>query len=97
MSVTHKLKTQAEYFEAVQRGEKKFEIRRNDRGYQKGDILKLQKLKAGETRYYQMDGYGTDAKPVSIDVEVTYILSGGQFGLDSNWVVMSIEPFQTAV
>lgn len=37
----HVLKTVEPYFSAVLSGEKTFEIRRNDRGFQKGDTLVL--------------------------------------------------------
>ena len=36
----HELKTLPNYFEAINRGEKRFEIRDNsDRGFQKGDLI----------------------------------------------------------
>ena len=35
----HIVKTHPVYFDAVKRGDKRFEIRRDDRGYQKGDSL----------------------------------------------------------
>ncbi|PHR55942.1 MAG: RNA-binding protein [Robiginitomaculum sp.] len=37
----HELKIDKEYFEAVKSGDKTFEIRFNDRGYQKGDLVIL--------------------------------------------------------
>jgi len=37
----HILKTDPPFFQAMELGEKKFEIRRNDRDYQVGDILVL--------------------------------------------------------
>ena len=37
----HKLKTRPEYFNAVISGEKKFELRKNDRNYQIGDSFTL--------------------------------------------------------
>ncbi len=41
----HKLKTLPAHFDAVLRGDKKFEIRNNaDRGFQKGDTVLLKKL-----------------------------------------------------
>jgi|CXWL01.1.fsa_nt_gi hypothetical protein len=39
--MTHELKTLPQYWDAVQRGEKTFEVRRDDRGFQKGDVLEL--------------------------------------------------------
>lgn len=37
----HILKTDPQYFKAVERGEKRFEIRKNDRGFEVGDTLIL--------------------------------------------------------
>lgn len=37
----HILKCDLPYFDAVESGDKTFEIRRNDRGYQKGDTISL--------------------------------------------------------
>ena len=36
---THELKTLPEYFDAVQKGTKTFEIRKNDRNFKVGDLL----------------------------------------------------------
>ena len=41
---THELKIERPYFLAVKSGEKTFEIRNNDRGYQKGDKVILREL-----------------------------------------------------
>ncbi|MEX1547898.1 ASCH/PUA domain-containing protein [Enterococcus sp. C54] len=66
----HELKILPEYFEAVVSGDKRFEIRKNDRNYQKGDILRLNEYQDGQytgrfhvveityiTDYAQQDGY----------------------------------------
>lgn len=66
----HHLKILPEYFEAVVSGNKRFEIRKNDRNYKKGDILRLNEYKDGQytgdvhvaeityiTDYAQQDGY----------------------------------------
>lgn len=66
----HELKILPEYFEAVVSGNKRFEIRKNDRNYQKGDILRLNEYQNGQytgdvhvaeityiTDYAQQDGY----------------------------------------
>ena len=39
--MTHALKIRPEYFDAVQAGRKPFELRRNDRGFQVGDLVEL--------------------------------------------------------
>lgn len=64
------LKILPEYFEAVVSGDKRFEIRKNDRNYQNGDILRLNEYQDGQytgdvhvaeityiTDYAQQDGY----------------------------------------
>lgn len=38
---THELKVLPKYFEAVQRGRKKFELRKDDRGFEVGDYVLL--------------------------------------------------------
>lgn len=40
-NMTHDLKIRPEYFEAIIRGDKTFEVRFNDRNYQVDDILHL--------------------------------------------------------
>ncbi len=44
----HHLKILPEYFEAVVSGDKCFEIRKNDRGYKVGDILRLNEYEDGK-------------------------------------------------
>lgn len=39
--IEHSLKTTASCWDAIERGEKTFEVRRDDRGFQKGDVLLL--------------------------------------------------------
>jgi ASC-1-like (ASCH) protein len=39
--MVHELKTLGLYFWAVKSGKKSFEVRRNDRNYKEGDILRL--------------------------------------------------------
>lgn len=78
----HTLKCLAPYFDAIKRGEKTFEIRRDDRGYQKGDFLKLHRQ---ETPLDHLLGIEF------IYVEVLYVLTGGQFGLEPGFVAMAIE------
>ncbi len=44
----HELKTYAVYWDAIERGEKPFEVRRNDRLYQAGDTVRLLRMDSGE-------------------------------------------------
>ena len=38
---THEIKIEKQYYDAIKAGKKPFEIRKNDRDYKKGDILKM--------------------------------------------------------
>lgn len=78
MSVIHGLKIGPLYFNAVSNGEKKAELRINDRNYQCGDLLLLREW-AGE--------YSGN----KLVVKVTHILPlEGLVTVGGNWVMMSI-------
>ena len=77
----HTLKTWPEFFKAVWDGYKTFEIRRNDRNFQVGDILRL-------LEYYP-DRNEFSGK--TIDSKVTYVLQGGQFGVEKGYVILGIK------
>jgi ASC-1-like (ASCH) protein len=79
--MNHELKTWSEYFIAILSGEKKFEVRKNDRDYKVGDTLILKEWNCGLAEY-------TGAV---LEVKVKYILYGGQFGINEDFCVMSIE------
>ena len=85
----HRLKTLPPYFERVQSGQKTFEIRKNDRDFQVGDILELEYYNPLES---SLVGYNCHFVPI-IKVEVKYILNGGKFGLDADYCIMAIEIF----
>lgn len=78
----HKLKTLPPYYLEVIRENKKFELRKDDRDYQKGDILILQEYsqesgKTGEMAFFK----------------VTYIFRGsGKYGLEKGYSILSISP-----
>ena len=78
--MVHKLKTWPEYFQAVKNGTKTFEIRKNDRNYQVGDILVLQE-------YVPESGY---TESMDLEREVTYIL-GTQPFVPEGYVCMSLK------
>lgn len=84
---THRLKTLPHYFERVQLGQKTFEIRKNDRDFQVGDILELEYYNPNEPICV---GYNYNYLSI-IKAEIKYILYGGKFGLDAEYCIMSIE------
>jgi hypothetical protein len=76
----HRLKVWPQYYEPLARGEKNFEVRRDDRGFQKGDILDLWCYDPESCKYR-----------TSLKKRVSYILTGGQFGIEPGYVVMGLE------
>jgi len=81
--VIHDLKTWPEYFEKVVSGEKRFEVRKNDRNFNVGDLLLL--------REFEQGGWYTGRL---IYQKVTYILADPSYVKDG-YVVMSIVPMKT--
>lgn len=77
----HELKTWPEYFEKVKSGEKRFELRKDDRDYNEGDFLLLREYKN------ELEGYTGR----SFSVQVIYILRNAErFGLMNGYCLMSI-------
>ena len=72
----HHLKTQTEHFQAVERGKKKFEIRKNDRNYQPFDMVYLHEYCGEAPTGRELPG-----------LEIQYIFHGGKYGLDSEYCV----------
>jgi hypothetical protein len=78
----HELKTWPDFFEAMVSGKKRFEVRKNDRDFQIGDILILKEwiptgeFFTGREAYFYVD----------------YILDAPKFGVRDGFVVMSLRP-----
>ncbi|WP_394875801.1 DUF3850 domain-containing protein [Clostridium neonatale] len=60
--MVHELKTESKYFDAVCKGKKTFEVRKDDRPFAIGDKLKLLEYKEGRFQYAECN------------VKITYIL-----------------------
>ena len=82
--MTHELKTLPVYWDAVASGQKPFEVRLDDRGFKVGDTLRLLRHESGQTAP-SMDGRGQD-----ISRDITYVLRGGQFGIEVGYVVLGL-------
>lgn len=89
MPIEHIVKCWPDYYDAIERGDKPFDVRRDDRGYQKGDTLVLQRTQPRDKFTVDYDGYGK-AKH-ELRRKITYILTGGQFGLEPGYVVLGLE------
>lgn len=76
----HYLKIEKPYYDAVLSGHKCFEIRVNDRDYQKGDTIELRCLNEKGTTY------ASSAKPIT--ATITYVTGYQQ---RENWVVFGFK------
>ena len=79
----HDLKILPQYFKEVVSGEKKFEIRKDDRNFSVGDIIDLREF---DNNHYTGNIYS---------VKITYKFDGGSYGIEDGYCVLSIEPIQS--
>lgn len=85
----HELKIKRSFAEAILLGDKTFELRINDRGYQKGDLIKFSILDS------ERDFYGKDYVEIELQgklFEITYVLNG--WGLEAGYVAFAIKPLK---
>lgn len=92
MSQTHELKCWPEYFEAMASGEKPFDLRRDDRGFEVGDMLVLREW-VPETHYprsgFSSGSIGARYTGRSLHCRVGYVLR--EFvGLTPGYVVLGV-------
>lgn len=85
----HILKTWGRYWDVVASGEKTFEVRRDDRGFQKGDVLVLRRCDDAPP-HYESEGDAGRFSTRDLRKRVTWILTGGQFGIEPGYVVMGL-------
>ncbi len=76
----HFLKADHDIFCDVKEGKKLFDYRKNDRDFKVGDWINL-------TDYYPK----TKSSGDSIDLEITYIMHGGKFGLPDGYCIMQLK------
>lgn len=80
MKTTHTIKLNAEFCDAVLCGDKNFEIRENDRGYQKGDLIKFIPWNNGRRAIHPLSDK---------TYEITYVINGWE--LKNGYVVFGIK------
>ncbi|EEJ42664.1 DUF3850 domain-containing protein [Leuconostoc mesenteroides] len=94
MMKIHELKLDTFYFYDVKSGLKTFEIRKNDRDYQVGDVLALSAFKEGSYKHrmrYILEYESVDIHEAdTIFFYITYITDYEQ---KDGYVVMGIEPY----
>lgn len=82
----HELKILPEYYDAVRFGDKRFEIRKNDRDFHSGDILRLK----------EWDGQQFTGE--ELDVIVRYVYYGiDEYGLAEGYCIMSIDTMMHSI
>ena len=74
----HELKIKPEYYRAIERGEKTFEVRYNDRNFKEYDILELHEF------------CGDEYTGRKITAEVTYLLDDPEF-CKEGYVIIGIK------
>lgn len=84
----HDLKTYPEYFKDVKAGIKTFEIRKADRNFKVGDELLLREYYPDDFKEFGDKAFYTGEV---CHRKITYILKGGQFGIEKDYVVLSLK------
>lgn len=82
-TMTHELKCWPVFYRELVAGTKTFELRRNDRNYQQGDMLVIDEWNDATQEYMNS---------LTLRFEVTHAMYGPIFGLEAGWVILSIKP-----
>lgn len=83
----HELNTHPIMWDAIKAEKKTFEVRRNDRFFQTGDIVVLIKMDETE-RFYDVIG---DSKTQELTFKVGFILHGPAFGIEPGYCAFQLE------
>ena len=87
MIKTHKIKIDEEFADAVLCGDKNFEIRKNDRGYQKGDHVIFDVVGIFDISIWGKTHL--DHPLNDLEFEITYVLNG--WHVEQDYVVFGIK------
>ncbi|WP_051540277.1 DUF3850 domain-containing protein [Clostridium ihumii] len=82
--IDHELKIEPKYYNDVISGRKRFEVRKDDRNFKIGDVIKLEEfdeilLYTGRSSLY----------------EVIFKFDGGKYGVEKGYCILSIKPYKT--
>ena len=96
----HVLKTLDYVWDAVASGAKRWEVRKNDRGFQSGDTVVLRKLRPnGIDEDKTLDDTHKAGAVVighwcfrDLRFRIGWMLQGGQFGIEPGYCVFNLEP-----
>lgn len=83
----HKIKIRQEFIEPIINNEKTFEIRKNDRCYEKGDKIKFIPVDVSGNKLFGPTPYVAAIRNATY--EITYVLSG--WGLQDDYVAFGIK------
>ena len=78
----HKLKLNISFCDPVCSGEKPFEIRKKDRGFQKGDLVQFIPVIKGKPVHHQIEDK---------TFKITYVMNG--YGMENGFCVFGIKPY----
>lgn len=86
---THRLKTWPEAFDATYRGEKTAEFRKNDRDFEVGDLVTLERWDP-ETEVPRPLHVFPDLTLREIVKRITHIVYGPDFGIPKGYAMLSL-------
>ena len=81
----HTIKIFSDLYPRVKSGEKRFEIRKDDRNYQCGDTVSLICFDPKTNTENELD---------ALDFRIGFVLRGGQYGLEPGYVAFQLEPLE---
>ena len=87
MTQIHNLKLAERFADAIMSGEKNFEVRINDRGFQKGDLVQFHVI-SEDAPYNEIEHPVND-----VYFEITYVLTG--FVIDKDYCIFGIRRDET--
>lgn len=78
--IVHKLKTHPEFFNELWKGNKKFEVRKDDRSFAIGDRLRLQEYFPQENRHSGRE----------VAALIAYKMTGEEWGIKEGYCILSL-------